>query len=254
MNLSDKAQAALDTVVKQFKSGDLSPIVKMARIKLPEDAPAHRWTFSNRVLAYAQSGSVDCRGFRQWQAAGRQVQRGSRAAFILGPVLVTKNTGDGEEKVLVGFRAIPVFSYRDTQADGEEALDYTPRELPPLMDVAQRLGVEVAYAPTKAGSLGNCKTDGSCITLGSEDPAVFFHEIAHAAHKRVMGRDLKGGQDPHQETTAELAAAVLMSLYGHDRTGNTWQYIKGYNEDPLRAIVKATDEVGKVLALLLDEE
>ena len=51
-----------------------------------------------------------------------------------------------------------------------------------------------------------------------------------------------------------MAAAVLMSLYGHDRTGNAWRYIKGYNEDPLRAIVKATDEVGKVLALLLDEE
>ena len=254
MKLSAKAQESLDSVIEQFKAGDLSPIVKMARIQLPEDAPAHRWTFSNRVLAYAQSGSVDCRGYRQWQAAGRQVQKGSHAAFILGPILVKKDTDDGEEKTLVGFRAIPVFAFRDTQAENEEALDYAPRELPPLMEVAQRLGVEVAYAPTKTGSLGNCKTDGTCITLGSDDTAVFFHELAHAAHRRVIGRDLRGGQDPHQETTAELAAAVLMSMYGYDRTGNAWQYIKGYNEDPLRAIVKATDEVGKVLTLLLDEE
>ena len=33
MNLSDKAQAALDQVVEQFQSGDLSPIVQIARIQ-----------------------------------------------------------------------------------------------------------------------------------------------------------------------------------------------------------------------------
>jgi hypothetical protein len=256
MKLSDKAQEALDKVVEQFKSGDLSPVVKLVRIRLPQDAPAARWTFSNRVLAYAQTGSVDCRGYRQWQDAGRQVQKGSRAAYILSPVLVKRQTEDGgEEERLVGFRAIPVFGYRDTKAEKEDALQYAPKELPPLHDVAQRLGLKVAFAPTKPGSLGNCKTDGSSITLGSEDPAVFFHELAHAAHKRVMGKKLRGGQDPHQETTAELAAAVLMQLYGlDDRTGNAWKYIAGYNEDPLRAIMKATDEVGKVLVLLLDEE
>jgi hypothetical protein len=255
MKLSDKAKEALDKVVEQFKSGDLSPVVKLVRIRLPQDAPAARWTFSNRVLAYAQTGSVDCRGYRQWQEAGRQVQKGSRAAFILGPVLVKRQTDDGvEEERLVGFRALAVFPIHDTEAESGEALDYTPRQLPPLMDVARRLGVDVAYAPTRPGALGNCTPDGSAITLGSVEPVVFFHELAHAAHQRVMGRNLKGGQDPHQETTAELTAAVLMHLYGlGDRTGNCWGYVQQYNEDPLRAIMKATDEVGKVLALLLDE-
>jgi hypothetical protein len=255
MKLSDKAQAALNQVVEQFKSGDLSPVVRLARIRLPEDAPSSRWTFSNRVLAYAQTGSVDCRGYRQWQAIGRQVQKGSHAAYILGPILVTKETERGEEKQLVGFRAIPVFAYQDTEARNGQALDYAPRELPPLLEVARRLGVKVSYAPTKPGRLGNCKTDGSRITLGSEDPAVFFHELAHAAHKRVRGQALRGGQDAHQETAAELAAAALMHLYGlGDRTGNCWRYVQQYNEDPLRAIMKASDEVGKVLALLLDGE
>jgi hypothetical protein len=161
----------------------------------------------------------------------------------------------GGEKRLVGFRAIPVFAYQDTQAGDGDALDYTPRELPPLMEVARRLGVKVTYAPAGAGNLGNCQTDGSRITLGSEDPAVFFHELAHAAHKRVTDKALKRGQDPYQETTAELAAVVLMHLYGlGDRTGNCWRYVQQYNEDPLRAIMKATNEVGKVLALLLDGE
>ena len=89
MKLSDKAQAALDRVVQQFQSGDLSPIVQVVRLQLPADCPASHWSLGNRVLAYAQSGSLDCRGYRQWQAAGRQVQKGSRAAFILAPHLVT---------------------------------------------------------------------------------------------------------------------------------------------------------------------
>lgn len=253
MKLTEKVQSALDKVVEQFKSGDLSPVVKMVRIELPKDAPSKAWTFSNRVLAYAQTGSVDCRGYRQWQSVGRQVQRGSRAAYILGPILV--KTVDGEEEKLIGFRGIPVFPYQCTNAENGDALDYTPKEVPPLIDVAERLGVDVAYAPTKMGSLGNCKTDGSRITLGSEDPAVFFHELGHAGHKRVRGQNLKGGQDPHQEITAELVGVTLMCLYGlGDRSGSAWEYIQQYNKDPLRAIMTAVDEVGKVLALLLDEE
>ena len=47
-----------------------------------------------------------------------------------------------------------------------------------------------------------------------------------------------------------MTAAVLMHLYGlGDRTGNCWGYVQQYNKDPLRAIMKAVDEVGKVLAL-----
>ena len=46
-------------------------------------------------------------------------------------------------------------------------------------------------------------------------------------------------------------SAVLMELYGlGDRTGNAWNYIKGYNEDPSRAIVQALSTVEKVIELL----
>ena len=66
MKLSDKAQEALDLVVEQFKSGDLSPIVELARIqRLGEPIPSEQWTLSNRVLALIQTGSMDCRGYRQ---------------------------------------------------------------------------------------------------------------------------------------------------------------------------------------------
>jgi hypothetical protein len=254
MRLSDKAQEALDKVVEQFQKGDLSPVVKIARIQRQGDPiPSERWSLCNRVLAYVQTGSLDCRGYRQWQHAGRHVRKGERAAFILAPCMVPvedEKTGEAVP-VLKGFRPIAVFA--DSQTEGEDLpeIDYSPRELPPLADVAERLGIDVTYIPLPPGRLGRCKVNGSRIDLGSHDPQIFFHELAHAAHARVEGR-LKGGQDPRQETVAEFTAAVLMHLYGlGDRSGNCWRYIQEYAVDPLLAIVKALSTVEKVLALLL---
>ena len=55
VKLSANAQAALDTVVEKFQSGDLSDVVKVAGIRLAEDAPARKWTFSNlRLILFLQ--------------------------------------------------------------------------------------------------------------------------------------------------------------------------------------------------------
>lgn len=253
MKLSDKAQAALDRVVEQFRTGDLSPVLQMARLQA-QALPCDRWSFSNRVLAYIQTGSLDCRGYRQWQQAGRQVKKGEQAAYILGPCLVpVEDEKTGEvTPVLKGFRSIAVFADSQTEGDELPVVDHSPRELPPLVDVAQRLGIEVTYLPLPSDRLGACSVDGSRIRLGSHDPSVFFHELAHAAHARIEGK-LRGGQHTVQETVAEFTAAVLMHLYGlGDRTGNCWEYIQGYAQDPLAAIVKALGTVEQVLALLLE--
>jgi len=257
MQLSDTTRAALSKVVEQFKSGDLSSIVAIARIQ-PEgdEMPSARWSLSNRVLAYMQTGALDCRGFKQWQNVGRWVKKGTRAAYILAPILVPYHDPEsGEEHaVLKGFRAVPVFGVGDTEGRGLPTVDYKPVELPPLADVAKRLGIAITYQPLPPGRLGRCNLTGTTVDLGSHDAEVFFHELAHAAHARVEG-DLKGGQHPHQETVAEFTAAVLMDLYGlGDRTGNCWDYVKCYADDPIQAILKALSTVEKVLTLLLAGE
>jgi hypothetical protein len=249
MKLSPKAQAALDNVIKRFQSGDLSPVVEIIRLRRPE-TPSSKWTLSNQILAYIQADSLDCRGYRQWQQVGRHVRKGSHAAFILAPCLITVEDETGEKKqILRGFRGMPVFAYHDTEGEDLPEADYTPRELPPLVEAAKRLGVKITWQPTPADRLGDCSTDGQRIHVGTHDQSVFFHELAHAAHAKI--EKLKGGQHPGQETIADFTACVLMELYGFsDRSGNTWQYISHYAKDPLQAIVKALAKVEQVLEIL----
>jgi hypothetical protein len=252
MRLSEKAQAALERVVERFKTGDLSPIVEVVRIELPPDCPTSKWTLNNRILAYMQTGSLDCRGYNQWKDVGRYVKRGSKAAYILAPHLVTiENEETGEkEKRLCGFLAVPVFPYHVTGGEEAAEVDYAPRDLPPLVEAARELGVKVTWQPLPESRLGDCSISGEKINVGTSDPAVFFHELAHAVHAKLNGT-LKGGQQADQETVAEFTAAVLMELYGlGDRTGNAWQYIQGYNADPIKAVMQALSTVEKVLKLL----
>lgn len=253
--LNEKARNALQEVVRKFQSGDVSPLVEV--VKVMADIPARKWTFSNRVLAFFQTGTIDCRGYRQWQEVGRYVIKGAQASYILAPMhktVTVKDEETGEEKtelVLIGFKGVPVFPVHMTEG---KPLDYRvePRQLPPLFEVSQRLGIQVKWDVTE-DSYGAFFQNQKEIVLGTHDPYVYFHELAHAAHSQL--EELKGGQDAMQETVAELTACVLMHMYGlGDRTGNAWRYIEHYAKDPIVAITKALDKVGKVLDVIFGEE
>jgi len=103
------------------------------------------------VLAYMQAEELDCRGFRQWEEAGRKVKKGSRAVFILRPHLIktTKKDETGELKeyfVPVGFSPIPVFAASDTE--GATPLPvYQPTALPPLFEVAKTFSMRWIIFP-----------------------------------------------------------------------------------------------------------
>jgi len=249
--LSDKAQAALDVVIQKFKSNNLSAFVNVLAFQLDPNAPAASWSFGNQILAFTQSEQLDNRGYRQWQKVKRQVKKGAKAIFIFSPLTFKVEDENGKEKhICTGFKATPVFSIEDTE--GDPLPSYTPATLPPLADVAAKMGIDVKYCPVPADRLGDYTPSLERIRLGTKEEAIWFHELAHAAHKKVDGQ-LKRGENASQETIAELSAAVLMELYGlRDHTGNAWKYISHYNADPLTAIMKATSKVGEILALLLN--
>jgi len=252
MKISEKAQAAFDKVIEQFKSGDLSPVVRIARLPKGEQVPWDKWSYTNRISTYLMTGSTDLRGYKQWRKVGRQVQKGASAAYILVPLLTkyTVEDGDGNEVEkfkMRGFRTVAVFAVEDTEGDPLPDRNQTPSEPPPLTDLAESLGIEIEYSG-RGQALGSCTVDGKLIRLATHEQEVFWHELGHAMHARIEGGNLRGGNRNEQETVAEFTAAVLAAMYGQDISGNAWQYIRGYNpDDPMAAITGAMGTVERIV-------
>lgn len=252
-NLSPKAQASLDRVIERFESGDLSPLVKVATFRPPEDWPAASWSFGNRVMSFAQADSLHIRGYRQWEKVGRNVKRGGQAVFIWSPLTYQAENDDGEKETRIrGFKSTPVFPA--DQTEGETPLsdlepEYTPAELPPLMDVADAFGVTVTWTASPGDRRGDYRPGQKKIRINTDDVKTFFHELAHAAHDKL--NNLTGA---NLEVLAEFTACVLMELYElGDRSGNAWQYISAYSKDPIKAIMKAMATIEEVLQLITEE-
>jgi len=243
----ERATVELEKIVQLFSTTQLPDLCAKALIASPE-RPSSKWSFGNQLLMFL-AGTTDARGYRQWQDVGRYVRRGSKAIYILGPVLVKKHvdstSGDeGEDiDVLVGFRPIPVFRLEDTM--GAELPTYHPRDPPPLLDVAKRFGMKVNYLRLSAGVLGMTDYERQVITLATEDWTTFFHELAHALHRSFEPKT-GHGQEPEAETIAQLVAATLARLYGRPDDSFSWAYVAS------QARSASPHQVGRLRMRVLD--
>lgn len=277
MDMTAKQQAVISQVFDDFREGRAIPKLAVACFSNPK-IPAHKWTLRNQMLAYLTTGSLDARGYKQWKRVGRTVKRGTRAGFIWQPLkryfkTEEKDPKTGQVKVVTrsyvyGYRALAKFGKPDT--DGKP-LDYEkeiclPEKLP-LREVAEEWGIKV-NAEWMLGAHGSFAIDGSAITIGVKAeyaPKVFFHELAHAAHGKVLekwGKKLQGGQQVQQEIVAEMSAEILRRMLDPngeiypDTSGNSLDYIKHYAEaggmDLPEALLKVLGEVGQVITLILE--
>jgi hypothetical protein len=259
-----RADSELEKVVQLFSSKQLPDLCVKVLINSPEK-PSSKWSLGNQLLMLL-AGTTDARGFRQWNEAGRFVVKGSKALWILGPLVrkvkVEPSVLDDEhsdqtkedvfKEILVGFRTIPVFRLEDTS--GQELPAYQPRNPPPLIEVAERFGMKVQYerlAPRMYGATDHTK---KTIILASEDYDVFFHELAHAIH-RTFEPKTGHGQEPEAETIAQLVAATLARLYDRPADSFSWSYIASYaqSNNPQkvgRLCMKVLDRTKKILNLI----
>lgn len=217
-----RAAALLAGMAGMFSREGFPADCAKALISAPE-IPSSGWSLGNRMLA-ALAGTRDARGIRQWRDAGRHVRKGSRAAYILVPRVRTVADGEdgAERQAVTGFASAPVFRYEDTE--GAALPRYEPRRLPPLYGLARMNGIDVEYASSRRGEAGSIGLASGRMTLSTEAPDTFLHEMVHWYDGRLRG-GLAPGQDPEQEAVAQLGACVLASMYGHDARGYTWNYI-----------------------------
>ena len=253
----ERANTELEKVVRLFSTTQLPDLCAKSLISAPE-VPSSKWSMGNQILMLL-AGTSDARGYRQWQDVGRYVRRGAKAFHILGPVLVQKpveNEGEEEEtaEVLVGFRAIPVFRLEDTE--GTDLPTYTPRDPPPLLELAEKFGMRVNYVRLSAGVYGYTDYEKKVIGLATESWDVFWHELAHAIHRSFEPK-AGHGQEPEAETIAQLVAATLARLYGHPADSFAWTYIasQAQSSSPQsvgRLCMRVLDRAKRVLELIYE--
>jgi hypothetical protein len=111
------------------------------------------------------------------------------------------------------------------------------------MERAKEWGLSVKAVPGNYHYHGYFSQDKQEIGLASKDEAIFFHELSHYAHHRLVG-DLRAVPPWEREVVAELAAAALCRIVGKesDHIGTSHQYIKHYAEQqglsPIKACLK----------------
>lgn len=263
---SDLANEIIGTLVDKMENGDL--VEASAPTLLKDDRPCSAWSFSNTLIRIFDGQTDDARTFNSWKAVGRMVKKGSKAFYILAPKMITKKETDErtgvetERRILVGFKALPEFRVEDT--DGDPLPDVDPPSRPDLAKVADAWNVSITYGAIDGGfayHAGEVDKDER-IRCATHDEATFAHELAHAAHARILkdrGDKMVPGQDWKQEVVAEFTAAVLMSAYNlTDPARESWsfRYIRKYAENSglkvEKAVLSVLGDVDKVTRLILD--
>lgn len=256
--MNDKVKVVLNTIVEQFKSGQIAEPVAYAMFPIA-NIPSARWSLLNRTLMFL-AGTADARGYKQWLQSKRQVIKGAKAVYILVPYMRKVEREEEQQMAIFGFGLMPVFKLEDTEG---APLDYQQIELPelPLKERAEAWGINVKAVPGNFMFCGYFCSSKKEIGLASPMENTFFHELAHAAHERVLGAPLKGEQDAIQEIVAELSAAALCRLVGKtqsDSLGNSYRYIERYARDikltAHAACSKVLTDTEKVLALILGND
>jgi len=209
--MNPKVKSVLNSILEKFQAGDIPEAIAYSMFPFP-DVPSAKWSLLNRTLMFL-SGTMDARGYRQWQNVNRYVKKGSKGLYIIVPYLkVIEDELEERKYTLNGFGAKAVFRVEDTYG---EPLEYENIELPevPLIERAEEFGVSVKAIPGNYRYFGYFSINRKEIAIATSQECVFFHELAHCAHHIVKG-NLKPGQDPLQEITAELSAQALAIMVG----------------------------------------
>lgn len=270
MKNSEKATVLLNDIADLFSRKEFAGTCAKAFINAP-DVPSSSWSLGNQILMLF-SGTTDARGYLQWQKVGRHVKKGVKAIYILVPMQkkVNCNNNDNNDNkkhenkeeegtkktITIGFRGMPVFRYEDTE--GTPLTEYTPKTFPPLFGLAEKNGIDVRWKKSHHGEYGSINLDSKNMTLSTESPDTYLHELVHWYDNKNV--KLRPGQNPEEETVAQLGACVLAKMYGYDSEKYTWNYIASYvgsksPQDVGQMCFRVLGRVQKaILAILKDAE
>ena len=234
---------AAEKLLSMFQSGKMPEAVAFTIINRDPswDQPSYHWSIGNQILMLLNE-STDARGYQQWQKAGRNVSKGTKAIYILAPMthsIENPKKPDEKQLILNGFRPIPVFCVEDTSGRPLLKPNYLPPILPPFWQVADYLGIQIEHEPLQGSYLGKFNRRNNKITLCAKDSFVYFHELAHAVHNTLT--PLTKANVAKNEIVAEMTAAVLCQLQNiQGYESGCYDYVRHYCKDKdSQAVVKS---------------
>lgn len=251
-----------DRILETMQSPELPARLALVFLHRASDAPSRTWSYRNRLLMIAE-GHALAAGYHQWRELGRQVKKGEKSFSILLPCF-KKRDEDGEEKDLVGFKAVPVFGIEQTESiepgDRDARFAAEAIERLPLREVAQAWGIEVKdmLLGERGASIGSLQVkDGKpvFIHLAVDDAYTWLHELVHAADLRRG--TLKEGTNGDREIVAELGAAILLEAIGSSQeyVGECRDYLSRFaapGESPLAAAGRLLDRTCACVEMILE--
>ncbi len=257
-------EKAVQNLMQMFREQSFPEQIALTIIRRREDdplikMPCQKYSLGNQLIMFFIGKTELCGTYKQWQAVGRQVRKGSRAFPIFAPITksITEKDDAGQETEktrLLGFRPIPVFPVEMTDGEMLEKYDYKPEVLPPFYDVCEKLGITVYWKPASRPAYGWYSPASDSITMQSTDWAVFYHEACHSIRERIANtKDIAT-----EEIIAELTSAVLMAMNGiNSYQKQAYEYIRNYCEDKspdkvLQVIFKSLNAVEEVVNIVLN--
>lgn len=185
----------------------------------------HSYSLSNLILAESQLREYDMHvellaGYKKFKEEGIQVQKGSKAIYVLAPVKIKNKRYDPEDEdctepeYIITYRKVPVFDIQMT--DAKDMLDDK------ITGDSIKFADLVANSPVPVvmvnGVLTGGWTDGEKLYISRQSSenhriATYFHEYGHyilhfGENRDEIPQDLR-------ELDAEVISYILTTLAGY---------------------------------------
>ena len=231
---------AVDYLIEQLNAGQSDMLAAYLRTM----ARFHNYSFGN-ILQIARQRPTATRvaGFGKWKELGRFVKKGERGIQILAPVVGYRRRRDEAEqesdskpsRVLIGFRAVFVFDYAQTEGIDLPEFNHTisgevggnrDRLIAFLAEQNIALEFNERIAPALGVSYG-----GKIALLPGQSKAEEFttlvhetaHELLHKAERRTFTTATV------RETEAEAVAFIVGQAVGLEMGNASSDYIQLYH-------------------------
>ncbi|MCZ4544941.1 hypothetical protein BS618_07605 [Rhodococcus erythropolis] len=213
-----------------------------------------RYSLLNQALLMSQGVTEPINTFRGWQELGRQVQKGSKAKFIIRPITIKRENDKGEEEQFMRFKPVNCL-FTVSETEGDDLPEYEPPEWSEKRALGALAINRVAYEGLDGNVAGYSYERNVAVSPVAPYPfKTLMHELGHvvlghtAADAHAEYTQHRGIAEFQAEATAYLVLNELGATDQMDASvsrGYVQSWLSGEKPDDkaIRAVFSTTDKI-----------